>query len=113
MGLLFKSQRHVLPKSYLSSPPGVQLDHTSSRVWSSGALLCLCYCSQYYKNKMSTKVSNFVFKIIHVIEKCAKPCNRHTRGGAGKARFNVATPTNATVTCTAYVLPYNLQTKSI
>ena len=36
-----------------------------------------------------------------------------TVGGAGKARFNVATPTNATVTCTAYVLPYNLQTKSI
>ena len=34
-------------------------------------------------------------------------------GGGGKARFNVATPTNATVTCTAYVLPYNLQTKSI
>ena len=34
-------------------------------------------------------------------------------GGAGKARFNVATPTNATVTCTAYVLPYNFQTKSI
>ena len=33
--------------------------------------------------------------------------------GAGKARFNVATPTNATVTCTAYVLPYNFQTKSI
>ena len=33
--------------------------------------------------------------------------------GAGKARFNVATPTNATVTRTAYVLPYNLQTKSI
>ena len=33
--------------------------------------------------------------------------------GAGKARFNVATPTNVTVTCTAYVLPYNLQTKSI
>ena len=33
--------------------------------------------------------------------------------GAGKTRFNVATPTNATVTCTAYVLPYNLQTKSI
>ena len=31
----------------------------------------------------------------------------------GKARFNVATPTNVTVTCTAYVLPYNLQTKSI
>ena len=26
-------------------------------------------------------------------------------GGAGKARFNVATPTNATVTCTVYVLP--------
>ena len=36
-----------------------------------------------------------------------------TSGGAGKARFNVATPTNATVTCTAYVLPYNFQTKSI
>ena len=36
----------------------------------------------------------------------------HSRG-AGKGRFNVATPTNATVTCTAYVLPYNLQTKSI
>ena len=35
------------------------------------------------------------------------------QGGGGKARFNVATPTNATVTCTAYVLPYNLQTKSI
>ena len=35
------------------------------------------------------------------------------RGGGGKARFDVATPTNATVTCTAYVLPYNLQTKSI
>ena len=34
-------------------------------------------------------------------------------GEAGKARFNVATPTNATVTCTTYVLPYNLQTKSI
>ena len=36
-------------------------------------------------------------------------------GGAGKARFNVATPTYATVrpTCTAYVLLYNLQTKSI
>ena len=34
-------------------------------------------------------------------------------GGAGKARFNVATPTCATVTCTAYVLLYNLQTKSI
>ena len=34
-------------------------------------------------------------------------------GGTGKARFNVATPTNATVTCTAYVLPYNFQTKSI
>ena len=41
-------------------------------------------------------------------------------GGAGKARFNVATPTYehirgsyATVTCTAYVLPYNFQTKSI
>ena len=34
-------------------------------------------------------------------------------GGAGKARFNVATPTNATVTCTAYVLPYNFQTKFI
>ena len=37
-------------------------------------------------------------------------------GGAGKARFNVATPTTATVTCTAlsaYVLPYNFQTKSI
>ena len=34
-------------------------------------------------------------------------------GGAGKARFNVATPTNATVACTAYVLPYNFQTKSI
>ena len=34
-------------------------------------------------------------------------------GGAGKARSNVATPTNATVTWTAYVLPYNLQTKSI
>ena len=33
--------------------------------------------------------------------------------GAGKARFNVATPTYATVTCTAYVLLYNLQTKSI
>ena len=33
--------------------------------------------------------------------------------GAGKARFNVATPTNATVRCTAYILPYNLQTKSI
>ena len=33
--------------------------------------------------------------------------------GAGKARFNVATPTYATVTCTAYVLPYNFQTKSI
>ena len=28
-------------------------------------------------------------------------------GGSGIARFNVATPTNATVTCTAYVLPYN------
>ena len=38
--------------------------------------------------------------------------NRRCRG-AGKARFNVATPTNATVTCTAYVLPYNFQTKSI
>ena len=36
---------------------------------------------------------------------------RKSGGGAGKARFNVATPTNATVTCTAYVLPYNLQTK--
>ena len=35
------------------------------------------------------------------------------RRGAGKARFNVATPTNATVTCTAYALPYNFQTKSI
>ena len=34
-------------------------------------------------------------------------------GGGGKARFNVATPTNATVTRTAYVLPYDLQTKSI
>ena len=34
-------------------------------------------------------------------------------GGAGKTRFNVATPTNATVTCTAYVLPYPFQTKSI
>ena len=34
-------------------------------------------------------------------------------GGGGKARFNVATPTNATVTCTAYKLPYNLQTESI
>ena len=34
-------------------------------------------------------------------------------GGSGIARFNVATPTNATFTCTAYVLPYNLQTKSI
>ena len=34
-------------------------------------------------------------------------------GGGGKARFNVATPTYATVTCTAYVLLYNLQTKSI
>ena len=34
-------------------------------------------------------------------------------GGAGKARFNVATPTCSTVTCTAYVLLYNLQTKSI
>ena len=33
--------------------------------------------------------------------------------GAGKARFNVATSTNATVTCTAYIIPYNLQTKSI
>ena len=33
--------------------------------------------------------------------------------GGGKARFNVATPTNATVTCTSYVLPYNFQTKSI
>ena len=33
--------------------------------------------------------------------------------GAGKARFNVATPTYATVTCTAYVLLYNLLTKSI
>ena len=33
--------------------------------------------------------------------------------GGGKARFNVATPTYATVTCTAYVLLYNLQTKSI
>ena len=37
----------------------------------------------------------------------------NTLRGAGKARFNVATPTNATVTCTAYVLPYNFQTKSI
>ena len=37
----------------------------------------------------------------------------HMSGGGGKARFNVATPTNATVTCTAYVLPYNFQTKSI
>ena len=35
------------------------------------------------------------------------------QGGAGEARFNVATPTNATVTCTAYILPYNLQTKFI
>ena len=26
-----------------------------------------------------------------------------TPGGAGKARFNVATPTNATVTCTRHV----------
>ena len=34
-------------------------------------------------------------------------------GGAGKARFNVATPTYASVTCTAYVLLYNLQTISI
>ena len=34
-------------------------------------------------------------------------------GGAGKDRFNVATPTYATVTCTAYVLLYNLQTQSI
>ena len=33
--------------------------------------------------------------------------------GAGKARFNVATLTYATVTCTVYVLLYNLQTKSI
>ena len=37
--------------------------------------------------------------------------------GVGKARFNVATPTyearTRTVTCTAYVLPYNFQTKSI
>ena len=33
--------------------------------------------------------------------------------GAGKARFNVATPTNVAVTCTAYVLPYNFQTESI
>ena len=32
--------------------------------------------------------------------------------GAGKASFNVATPTYATVTCTAYVLLYNLQTKN-
>ena len=29
-------------------------------------------------------------------------------GGGGKARLNVATPTYATVTCTAYVLPHNL-----
>ena len=28
--------------------------------------------------------------------------------GAGKARFNVATPTNATVTCTAYVRYYRI-----
>ena len=34
-------------------------------------------------------------------------------GGGGKGRFNVAILTNATVTCTAYVLPYNFQTKSI
>ena len=35
-----------------------------------------------------------------------------SQGGGGKARFNVATPTYATVS-TAYVLLYNLQTKSI
>ena len=35
-----------------------------------------------------------------------------TNRGAGKARFNVATLTYETVTCTAYVLLYNLQTKS-
>ena len=40
-------------------------------------------------------------------------CVKSEWGGAGKARFNVATPTNATVTCTAYVLPYKFQTKSI
>ena len=37
-------------------------------------------------------------------------------GGAGKARFNVATPTYEARTRplhTAYVLPYNFQTKSI
>ena len=34
-------------------------------------------------------------------------------GGGGKARFNVATPTYATGTCTAHVLLYNVQTKSI
>ena len=39
--------------------------------------------------------------------------NKYGGGGGGKARFNVATPTYATVTCTAYVLLYNLQTKSI
>ena len=42
-----------------------------------------------------------------------QPVLQFNGGGVGKARFNVATPTNATVTCTAYVLPYNLQTKSI
>ena len=43
--------------------------------------------------------------------KCAE--NEVAGGGASKATFNVATPMYATVTCAAYVLPYNLQTKSI
>ena len=67
------------------------------------------------KDKLSpSTVLGLEVETIHSVNKRAADLQeRGTRRGAGKARFNVATPTNATVTCTAYVLLYNLQTKSI
>ena len=53
-----------------------------------------------------------VMNVIHVLHMGLLNPSLFARG-AGKAKFNVATPTYATVTCRAYVLLYNLQTKSI
>ena len=69
----------------------------------------LCWLS------LGTKDSTISRIILPFHNSCRCVKRYYKTGGAGKARLNVATPTNATVTCTAYVLPipYNFQTKSI
>ena len=80
-------------------------------------ILVLCFCLFVCLFVCFLLLFLFCFRLCFCFLKRQTPAlwDRGSVPGVGKARFNVATPTYATITCTAYVhvLLYNLQTKSI